>query len=31
MRKLARAFWHQANGHAFAVARLVNLKAIAGA
>jgi transposase len=31
MRKLAKAFWHQANGHAFDVNRLVNLKAVAGA
>lgn len=31
MRKLAKAFWHQANGHDFAVNRLVNLKAVAGA
>lgn len=31
MRKLAKAFWHQANGHAFDVNRLVNLKAIADA
>jgi len=31
MRKLAKAFWHQANGHAFAVNRLVNLKAVADA
>jgi transposase len=31
MRKLAKAFWHQANGHDFDVNRLVNLKAVAGA
>jgi transposase len=31
MRKLAKAFWHQANGHAFDVNRLVNLKAVADA
>jgi transposase len=31
MRKLAKAFWHQANGHTFDVNRLVNLKAVAGA
>jgi transposase len=31
MRKLAKAFWHQAHGHDFDVNRLVNLKAIAGA
>jgi transposase len=29
MRKLAQAFWHQANGHAFDINRLVNLKAVA--
>jgi transposase len=31
MRKLAKAFWHQAHGHDFDVNRLVNLKAVAGA
>jgi transposase len=30
-RKLAKAFWHQAQGHDFDVNRLVNLKAVAGA
>ncbi|WP_296897381.1 transposase [Thiohalocapsa sp.] len=31
MRKLAKAFWHQANGHDFDVERLVNLKALTDA
>jgi hypothetical protein len=28
MRKLAKAFWHQANGQAFDIERLVNLNAL---
>jgi hypothetical protein len=28
MRKLAKAFWHHANGHPFDVERLVNLNAL---
>jgi len=28
MRKLAKAFWHQANGHAFDIQRLFNLKVL---
>jgi hypothetical protein len=31
VRKLAKAFWHQADGHPFATNHLVNLKAVAGA
>jgi transposase len=31
MRKLAKAFWHQANGREFDVERLVNLQAVADA